>query len=93
MPSPLLQANSLAILRYELGVALSSALRGDRPLLSGRLEAIARLGELTTERRKVISSMRVHPSELAAMLAPPLSLRQSLKYRKRLDSLLKPTAV
>jgi GT2 family glycosyltransferase len=92
MPTPLFASNSLAVLRYELAVLLSSALRGDRHLLKGRLEAIARLRELTQDRRKTISSARVHPSELAEMLAPPLSVRQSLKYRKRLDNLLKPQA-
>jgi len=90
MPTPLFASNALAVLRYELAVLLGSALRGDRHLLKGRLEALARLRELTPDRRKTISSARVHPSEVAEMLAPSLSVRQSLKYRTRLDNLLKP---
>ncbi|HKP51156.1 MAG TPA: glycosyltransferase family 2 protein, partial [Chloroflexia bacterium] len=93
MPTPLFPANSIAMLRYELAVLLSSVVRGDRHLLRGRLEGLARLRELTRDRRKTISSARVHPSEVAEMLAPPLSVRQSLKYRKRLDNLLKPQSL
>lgn len=90
MPTPLFTANSIAVLRYELAVFLSGVVKGDRHLLRGRLEGLARLRELTPDRRKTISSARVHPTEVAEMLAPPLSIRQALKYRKRLDNLLKP---
>ncbi len=90
MPTPLLAGNSIAVLWYELAVFLRSAVLRDFPLLKGRLEALAHLRELTPDRRKIISSARVHPSEVAEMLAPPLSVLQSLKYHKRLDDLLKP---
>lgn len=90
MPAPLFSSNALAILRYELAVVTSGILRGNRHLLRGRFEALARIAELKEERRKIVTSARVHPSELAIMLSPALSIRQALKYRKRLDDLLRP---
>jgi GT2 family glycosyltransferase len=91
MPTPLLAPNALAISRYEVAVLLSGLLRGDRHILAGRMEGLARLRELVTDRRKVLSAARVHPTEMASMLAPAISIRQALKYRKRLDHLLKPS--
>jgi GT2 family glycosyltransferase len=76
------------IARYD-GLALLNALaRGDRALVRGRLQGISRLKEFTTDRRKILSSARLHPNEMYHMLAPALSPRQVLKYRQRLNRLL-----
>ena len=93
MPSPLVTSNLIGVLRYELAVIAASSFRRDKHTINGRLEGFARLREFTADRRMIISSARVHPTEFASMLAPPLSVPQALKYRKRLDTLLKPQSL
>lgn len=88
MPSPLLAEFASIILRYELLALLNALLTRDIYSLRGRLEALATLPQLADTRRKTLTSSRVHPDELRAMLAPALSPLQVLKYRKRVDSLL-----
>jgi GT2 family glycosyltransferase len=90
MPEGLLRRYLPKVLRYDVlavGYALS---RGDRHLLRGRIEGLRRLGSLTTDRRKALTSARLHPDEMARLLAPALSPRTALRYRRRLDALLRP---
>lgn len=88
MPEPLLRRYWPAIARYDALAILYAIATGDRHLVRGRLDAISRLSEFTTDRRKIITSARLHPYEVAAMLAPALSPRTTLKYRARLNCLL-----
>jgi GT2 family glycosyltransferase len=88
MPEALLRHCWPSIATYD-GLAILNALaRGDRALVKGRLEGFARLNEFTTDRRRILSSARLHPDEMYHMLAPALSPRQVLKYRHRLNHLL-----
>jgi len=88
MPEALLRRYLPLILRYDLlGVSLS-LLSGDRYLPRGRIQALRGLSRFTEDRRKIITSARLHPGELAAMLAPALSPRHTLKYRRRLARML-----
>ncbi len=88
MPEPLFTRYWPLIIRYDTLAMLNGLLTGDKHLVRGRLEGISRLKEFTTDRRKIITSARVHPDEMARWLAPALSPRQALKYRKRVGHLL-----
>jgi len=66
----------------------SSLLSGNRYLLRGRLQALRGLSRFTDDRRKILTSVRLHPDEMSSMLAPALSPKQTLRYRKRLARLL-----
>jgi GT2 family glycosyltransferase len=88
MPECLLRRSWRAILTYDLLALCTGLLRRDRHMVRGRLEALARLGEFTTDRRKITTSARLHPDEVYAMLAPALTPRQTLRYRARIDRLL-----
>ncbi len=88
MPTALMQRYAPLIARYD-GLALLNALAtGDRPSLKGRMEGLSSLGRFTESRRKVLSSARLHPDELRYLLAPALSPRRVLRYRRRIDSIL-----
>ena len=89
MPEVLLRRNWPVILRYDSLVMLNALRNGDRNVIRGRLEGLSRLSEFTTDRRKVTTAARVHPDEMDGMLSPALSPRQALKYRKRLNGLLR----
>jgi GT2 family glycosyltransferase len=88
MPEALLRRYAGLILRYDALVLLRGVLARDKHSVMGRFEGLLRLGEFTEERRKITTCMRVHPDEMAQMLAPALSPLQALKYRKRLNFLL-----
>ena len=88
MPEPLLRRYWPAIVRYDALAMLYAIATRDRHLVRGRLEGISRLSEFTTDRRKIITSARLHPDEVATLLAPALSPRLTLKYRARLNRLL-----
>jgi GT2 family glycosyltransferase len=88
MPEALLRRYAGLIIRYDALVILRGVLTRDRHSIRGRFEGLLRLGEFTEDRRKITTCMRVHPDEMAQMLAPALSPLQALKYRKRLNFLL-----
>ena len=88
MPETLLRRYWPTIARYDALAMLHAVATGNRHLIRGRLEGISRLNEFTSERRNIITSARLHPDELAALLAPVLSPRATLKYRARLNHLL-----
>ncbi len=88
MPECLLRRSWRYILRYELVALSAGLLTYDKPLVRGRLEALSRLPEFTTDRHKIVTSARLHPYELYAMMAPAHTPRQILRYRRRIDRLL-----
>lgn len=88
MPEALLRRYAPFIARYEALVLIRALSVNDRPSIRGRLEALSTLHHFTTDRRKITTSARLHPYEMARLLAPPLSPRQALKYHKRLNHLL-----
>ena len=88
LPEALLRRFWPLIARYDLLVMLRGVVAGDRPSVRGRLEGLRRLSEFTVERRKITTSARVHPDEMAAMLSPALPPHLALKYRRRLNFLL-----
>jgi GT2 family glycosyltransferase len=90
MPEALLRRYWPSILRYDLLAVSLSLVNGDRYLPRGRLQALRGLSRFTEDRRKILTSARLHPDEMGAMLAPALSPRQTLKYRRRLARLLSP---
>lgn len=92
MPTALMQRHAALIARYDLLAVLNAMLTGDRASLKGRLEGLSSLGRFTGSRRKGLSSARLHPDELDRLIAPALSPRQVLKYRRRIDSILTPSS-
>lgn len=88
MPEVLLRRFSTYIVRYDALVLLRGVVLGDFHSIKGRSEGLSRLGAFTADRRKITTSARLHPDEFAKLLAPALSPRKALKYRKRLNSLL-----
>jgi GT2 family glycosyltransferase len=88
MPEALFRRYAPYIGRYEALALLRGVAANDRASVRGRLEALARLHEFTLDRRKITTSVRLHPDEMARLLAPPLSPLQAVKYRKRLNYLL-----
>ena len=88
MPEILLERYAPLIARYDALVMLRGVVARDRHSLRGRLEGASRLKDFALDRRKITTSARVHPDEMARMLAPALSPLQALKYRKRLNWLL-----
>jgi GT2 family glycosyltransferase len=89
MPEALLRRCWPYIARYEALAVLRGFAAGDRHSVRGRMEALSRLSELEEDRRKITTSMRLHPDEMARLLAPALTPPQALKYRKRLNFLLR----
>ncbi|MDQ3704238.1 MAG: glycosyltransferase family 2 protein [Chloroflexota bacterium] len=92
MPTALMQRHAPLIARYDLLAVLNALLTGDRASLKGRLEGLSSLRRFTDSRRKGLSSARLHPDELDRLMAPALSPRQVLKYRRRIDSILTPSS-
>ncbi len=90
MPEVLLRRYWPIVLRYDILAATSNLVNGNRHLLRGRLQALHALSRFTEDRRKILTSARLHPDEIAAMLAPALSPRQTRRYRRRLARLLSP---
>lgn len=88
MPEALLRRYWPQIMRYDMLAIANSLLNGDRYLLKGRLQALHSLSRFTEDRRKILTSARLHPDEMRKLLAPALSPRQALKYRRRLDRLV-----
>ena len=88
LPESLLERRGALIARYDLLAVLRGLLLGDRHSIRGRMEAFSRLKDFTLDRRKITTSARSHPDELEQLLAPALTPRQALKYRKRLNYLL-----
>jgi hypothetical protein len=76
------------IARYDLLAILYAISTRDRYMVRGRVEAMSRINEFKADRRKIITSARLHPDEVAALLAPSLPPRLTLKYRQRLNHLL-----
>jgi hypothetical protein len=52
------------------------------------VQGLRELASFTDDRRKILTSARVHPDEMDEMLAPALTPRQTLSYRRRLARLL-----
>jgi GT2 family glycosyltransferase len=90
MPTTLMQRYAPLIARYDTLALLNAVATGDRPALRGRMEGLAGVGRFTDSRRKVLTSARLHPDELSRLLAPALSPRQVLRYRRGIDSILAP---
>jgi hypothetical protein len=88
MPEALLRRFAPVIGRYEALALLRGVVARDKPSIRGRLEALSRLDEFTLDRRKITTSIRLHPDEMAQLLAPALTPRRALKYRKRLNNIL-----
>ncbi len=89
MPEVLLRRYLPEILRYDVLAALYALSRGNRHLLRGRIDGLRGLRRFTTDRRKSLTSARIHPDEMASLLAPALSPAAALRYRRRLDALLR----
>jgi GT2 family glycosyltransferase len=90
MPEALLRRYLPQILRYDLLAVAYALSRGDRYLLKGRIDGLRGLRLLTETRRKALTAVRLHPDEMARLLVPALSPRDTLRYRRRLDALLRP---
>ncbi|MBF6612440.1 MAG: glycosyltransferase family 2 protein [Chloroflexi bacterium] len=88
MPELLLRRYWPLIARYDALAIARASLARDRALIHGRLTALSGLKSFTAERRKILTSARLHPDEMASLLAPALSPRQVLNYRARLNTLL-----
>ena len=88
MPDVLLRRYWPSIARYDAMAVVGGLLGRNRYVLRGRLQGWRSLSTLRTDRLKNLTSARLHPDEVDKLLAPPLSLRGHLKYRKRLDDLL-----
>jgi GT2 family glycosyltransferase len=91
MPEVLLRRHALAIARYDAFAVVGGLLAGNKHVLRGRLQGIQRLPEWRTTRLKTLTSARLHPDELDAMLAPAMTPRQNLQYRMKLDRLVSRT--
>jgi GT2 family glycosyltransferase len=91
MPEALLRRYLPQVLRYDVLAAAYALSRGDRHLLRGRIEGVRRLRALTNDRRKALTSARLHPDEMARLLVPALPPRTALRYRRRLDALVRST--
>jgi GT2 family glycosyltransferase len=89
MPEALLRRYWAQIARYDFLAVSHSLFNGDRNLLKGRLQALRGLSRFTEDRRKILTSSRLHPDEMATMLALALSPAQTLSYRRRLTGLLR----
>jgi GT2 family glycosyltransferase len=90
LPTGLLVRWSPLIARYDLLALAYAALRGDRAMIQGRLDAVRGLAPMLRARRAIQARRRLSDRELAALLAPALSPRQSLRARTRLNALLAP---
>ena len=88
MPEALLRRYAPEILRYDLLALARGLVVGDRQSISGRLEALRTLSLFTDSRRKITTSARLHPDEMARLMSPALAPQQALKYRKRLNHIL-----
>ncbi len=88
MPEVLLSRYWRYILRYDLMAVAGGLLSCNRHILRGRLKALSLLPSLRSDRWKNITSARLHPDEIDALLSPPLSPRGHLRYRRRLDALV-----
>jgi GT2 family glycosyltransferase len=88
MPEVLLRLYWPLVLRYDILAVGSSLVNGNRHLLKGRLQALRSLSRFIEDRHKILTSARLHPDEMAPMLAPALSPQQTLRYRRRLARLL-----
>jgi GT2 family glycosyltransferase len=88
MQEVLLRRHWTEIARYDVLAVGRSLLSGDRHLLKGRVQGLRELASFTDDRRKILTSARVHPDEMDEMLAPALTPRQTLAYRRRLARLL-----
>ena len=91
MPEALLSRYLPQVLRYDLLAVAYALSRGDRYLLKGRLDGLRALRSFVPERRKALTSARLHPDEMARLLAPALPPRTALRYRRRLDALMRRT--
>jgi GT2 family glycosyltransferase len=88
MPEVLLRRHWFSILRYDAFAVAGGLLGRNRHMLRGRLQGIQRLPQLRTTRLKTLTSARLHPDEMDAMLAPAMTPRQYLGYRHKLDKLV-----
>lgn len=89
MPEPLLARCLIPILRYDLLAMARGLLSSDMASIRGRIEGWRTLRDFTEDRRKITTSARVHPTEMLDFIAPALSPRHALKYRKRVNRLLR----
>jgi GT2 family glycosyltransferase len=89
LPETLFERYGALILRYDALAMLRGLVARDRHSIRGRIEGLSRLGEFTEDRRRITAGMRLHPDEMAELLAPALSPLQANKYRKRLNYLLR----
>ena len=69
-------------------LVLLAALLMSYYVLHGRLQGLRHLPQLRTDRLKTLTSARLHPDEIDALLAPAMTPRQYLRYRHRLDALV-----
>jgi GT2 family glycosyltransferase len=88
MPEVLLRRYWPHILRYDLFAVAGGLVSRNRHVLRGRLQALHSLRRLRSDRLKNLTSARLHPDEIEALLSPPLTPQQHLRYRRRLDALL-----
>ena len=89
MPEALLRRYLPEILRYDVLAALYALSQGNRHLLRGRIDGLRGLSRFTADRRKSLTSARIHPDEMARLLVPALPPGTALRYRRRLDALLR----
>jgi GT2 family glycosyltransferase len=88
MPETLLRRHWLSIARYDTFAVAGGLLSRNRYVLHGRLQGLRHLSQLRTDRLKTLTSARLHPDEIDALLAPAMTPRQYLRYRQRLDNLV-----
>ncbi len=92
MPDVLLRRYWFYIARYDATAVVGGLLGRNRYVLRGRLQGLRSLSGMRIDRWKNLTSARLHPDEMDGLLARPLSMSGHLKYRSRLDSLLREKA-
>jgi GT2 family glycosyltransferase len=88
MPETLLRRHWFSIVRYDAFAVAGGLLSRNRYVLHGRLQGLRHLSQLRTDRLKTLTSARLHPNEMDALLAPAMTPRQYLRYRQKLDDLV-----
>ena len=87
-PAGLLRRDAVLIARYDALALLYGVARRDPSLIAGRLAALRGLGPILRTRRAIQARRTVPDAAVARWLAPPLSPRQALAARTRLNAIL-----
>lgn len=88
MPEALLRRHWHNIALYDTMAVIGGLISRNRHVLRGRLQGLRSLSSFRIDRLKNLTSARLHPDEIDALLSTPLSPRRHLQYRRRLDGLV-----